>query len=356
MMKTVLAWALPLSLLSLGACGGGSSSNVDRDTNNANGDDDSSGDDSSGDDMPPSKTDAGSAIAMKDAGGAKGATDAGTKADAGSAESDAGATKSDSGSAANSDGGQSDAGGSGSDGSGSGRTLKPKCITNDNQVVLIGDSYINWGSHDFPGDLARDSGQQWPDYAIGGYSLATGGFGLIPPQLDQALADNPEIYAIVMDGGGNDVLLADPTIATGQSCTATGSSKDSGCQKVISLALDAAKQMMMKAASNGVRDVVYFFYPHVPANTILSDDNPNEILDYALPMAKSLCDGAGTLTNGKLHCTFIDMVPVFQGHPDWFNEDIHPNQQGGKAMADKVWQVMTDNCIGQKGPKDCCES
>jgi hypothetical protein len=25
-------------------------------------------------------------------------------------------------------------------------------------------------------------------------------------------------------------------------------------------------------------------------------------------------------------------------------------------MADKIWQVMTDKCLGQKGAKDCCES
>jgi hypothetical protein len=110
------------------------------------------------------------------------------------------------------------------------------------------------------------------------------------------------------------------------------------------------------ASTRGARDVVYFFYPHVPANTILSDDSPNEILDYALPMAKALCEGTEQQTGGKMRCTFVDMVPVFAGHPDYFNEDIHPNDKGGKAMADKIWQVMTDKCLGQKGAKDCCES
>jgi hypothetical protein len=101
---------------------------------------------------------------------------------------------------------------------------------------------------------------------------------------------------------------------------------------------------------------VYFFYPHVPANTILTGGNPDEILDYALPRAKAVCDEAEMRTGGKLRCAFIDMVPVFQGQRGWFNSDIHPNDQGSAAMAKKVWEVMTQKCIGQKGPKDCCES
>jgi hypothetical protein len=80
------------------------------------------------------------------------------------------------------------------------------------------------------------------------------------------------------------------------------------------------------------------------------------VLDWALPMAKAMCDGTEQQTGGKLCSTFVDLVPVFAGHADYFSEDIHPNDVGGKAMADKIWQVMTDKCLGQKAPKDCCES
>lgn len=246
------------------------------------------------------------------------------------------------------------------DGSAVRSALKPKCVTKGSQVILVGDSYINWISHSFPADLADNSGQQWRNYAIGGQSLATGGIGLIglgyiPEQLDTALAEDREFHTLIMDGGGNDILVADPFLAP-NSCTASGASKDPACQMIVQLALQAAKSTIDKAAAVGVRDVIYFFYPHVPANTILSDDNPNEILDYALPMAKAVCDGTEQQTGGRMRCTFVDLVPVFAGHPDYFNEDIHPNDKGGKAMADKIWQVMTDKCLGQKAPKDCCET
>ena len=61
-------------------------------------------------------------------------------------------------------------------------------------------------------------------------------------------------------------------------------------------------------------------------------------------------------TGGKLRCHFIDMVPVFEGHnPEWFNNDIHPNSMGSKAMAEKIWEVMTERCIAQKAGATCCE-
>jgi hypothetical protein len=238
-------------------------------------------------------------------------------------------------------------------------SLRPKCVTQDSQVLLVGDSYINWISHSFPADLAELSGQDWRLEAIGGTSLASGGLaflglGFIPDQFDRAMAADPNAHTIVLDGGGNDVLLRDTALAP-SSCTRSGSSEDPGCQRIVGLAVDAARDLMARAASQGIRDVVYFFYPRVPAFTFLTEDDPNEILDYALPKARDVCERAEDATEGKLRCRFVDMVPVFDGHPEYFNEDIHPNQVGGRVMAEKIWQVMEDNCVGQKGAKECCE-
>jgi GDSL-like Lipase/Acylhydrolase family len=336
-------------------------------------------DDSTGTELgaPPASSQVGDASAAVDAssageagplGGASGTdsgagvqpVDGGVTADAAIAPLDAAIAPLGEGGALQPEGGTTRAdSGSQPDGSAAG-VLRPKCVKKDSQVIMVGDSYINWISHSFPADLAKNSGQQWRNYAIGGQSLATGGIGLlglgyIPEQLDTAIAEDRDFHTLIMDGGGNDILVADPFLAP-NSCTASGAGKDPACQMIVQRALQAAKASIDKAAAAGVRDVVYFFYPHVPANTILSDDNPNEILDYALPMAKAMCDGTERQTSGKMRCTFVDMVPVFAGHPDYFNEDIHPNDTGSKAMADKIWQVMTDKCLGQKTPKDCCES
>jgi hypothetical protein len=67
-------------------------------------------------------------------------------------------------------------------------------------------TYINWITHSFPADLAREAGETWRMYAVGGCSLGSGGLCLVPEQLEQAIAADPDIIAAIMSGGGNDIL------------------------------------------------------------------------------------------------------------------------------------------------------
>ena len=265
-------------------------------------------------------------------------------------------------------GGSPDAGDSGTD-SGVVTTTrpKPKCVKKDSQVLVIGDSFINWISHAFPEQIKTASKQNWRMLAVGGTAMGSGGIGRIPDQFDQAIKADPDAHTVLMDGGGNDVLVPDLFLDALGACRDTGSSKNPNCQMIVKLALDAADALLKRAAAAGIRDVVYFFYPHIPEARLIGGPHPNEILDYSIPMVKSFCDGAEARTEGKLRCHFIDMIPVFEGHipgvnglmagseADWFNEDIHPNPKGSQGMVDKVWQVMTERCIGQKD-KDCCEN
>ncbi|MFT3923815.1 MAG: hypothetical protein QM778_14880 [Myxococcales bacterium] len=106
----------------------------------------------------------------------------------------------------------------------------------------------------------------------------------------------------------------------------------------------------------GIRDVVYFFYPHIPEGRPIGGPHPNEMLEFALPQVKDFCDGREDATGGALRCHFIDMVPVFEGHdPDWFNTDIHPISEGSQAMAKEVWKRMSEWCVGQREGSGCCE-
>jgi hypothetical protein len=312
-------------------------------TDNSTGDDteddveDDSSDDSD-DDGPAVALDSGTKVTTKpDAGAALDAKVASDTSDAGVTRADGAVSSGDAGDATTSP------------------TVKPKCMKKDSQLIVIGDSYINWISHTFPDDIVKESGQKWRMEAIGGTSMGSGGIGPIPDQFYNSIKADPDAHTMLMDGGGNDILVADPTLDFFHECQEPGSSKKENCQKIVSLALAAADKLTLDAAAKGIRDVVYFFYPHVPANTILSGSQPNEILDYALPMVRSFCEERETKTNGKLRCHFVDMVPVFEGHKDWFNEDIHPNSMGSQAMAKHLWKFMTDKCIGQKSGAGCCE-
>jgi hypothetical protein len=234
--------------------------------------------------------------------------------------------------------------------------LKPKCVKKPSQVMVIGDSYINWISHTFPQDLDKLTGGGWRMEAIGAYSMGSGGIGSIPSQYDLSIALDPDAHTILMDGGGNDILVADPTLDFFGDCKTEKSATLMNCQTIVQKALDAADSLLQRASKAGIRDVVYFFYPHVPEGTALGGPKPNVILDYALPKVRDFCDGVEAKTGGKTRCTFIDLVPVFEGHPEWFVEgDIHENSDGSKQIAQKVWDVMRSKCIAQPEASGCCE-
>jgi hypothetical protein len=88
---------------------------------------------------------------------------------------------------------------------------------------------------------------------------------------------------------------------------------------------------------------------------LLGGPNPNEISEYARPMVAEACAGTEAKTGGRLRCHFVDMVPVFAGHSDYFAPlDLHPNFQGSAAMAEAVWTKMVEQCIGQQASSGCC--
>jgi hypothetical protein len=135
------------------------------------------------------------------------------------------------------------------------------------------------------------------------------------------------------------------------------------CKKIVQAALDEAASLMDETADAGVRDVVYFFYPRIPGGGLISGPTPNPILEYALPRAREVCESSLERTAGRMKCHFIDMIPVFDGKTglfaDWMSEagdGVHPNSMGSKLMAQEVWRVMKEECIGQPASSGCCEA
>lgn len=238
---------------------------------------------------------------------------------------------------------------------------KPPCLKDGSQVVLLGDSYINWVSHTFPADLNALAGETYRMYAVGGYSMGSGGLGFIPPEFDQAMSEDPDITTIVMTGGGNDILVPDTAqFPQGGDCKMSDTSPTiPDCQKIVAKALDAAGTMLDNVAAqlpNQTTHVVYFFYPNVPEGTVVGGTHPNAILEYSAPMVKDFCDSTEDRSGGTVVCHFVDLRPVFAGHTEYFAPtDIHPNATGSAAMAKAVWETMVDNCLAQPESSGCCE-
>jgi hypothetical protein len=253
--------------------------------------------------------------------------------------------------------------GTGSGGTG-GLHAGPPCLTPPRRAVIIGDSYAQWASHNFAGDLQRETGIGFQVYANNGNAVMVQGAGVlgtgrpIPLLFQDALAQGGNnIVAVVLTGGANDVLYCNDRAYPGcQDCENSIVADDIPvCRRVVDDTAAAFRQLLETMASAGVKDVVNYYYPTVPNGTPIGGANPNVINDYARPLAEASCRGAYAQTLGRLRCTFVDLRPVFQGHPEYFAlNDVNPSPSGGAAMAREVAAAMRTSCIAQPPAAACC--
>jgi hypothetical protein len=253
--------------------------------------------------------------------------------------------------------GGSGVGGSGTDSGTSG--AMPPCVTKGTQGAFIGDSYITGALS--PALQATLDPILMMNGAVGGYindavagtSMGSGGIALIPPQFDTALATSKDIRLVIVDGGGNDILLP----AMGNCKNEMGSSKDPVCQMIVETGRAAAKTLMLHMADSGVKDAIYFFYPHIPPGSVLGGTNPNEMLDYAAPLVKMDCDATLATTGGRMACHFIDLRGPYGDAPysNIGGDGVHPTQSGQTISATQIWNVMKSSCLGQPVSSGCCK-
>jgi hypothetical protein len=231
------------------------------------------------------------------------------------------------------------------------------------EVVMLGDSYLdpNWGN--VGPTLMTMANAKYRPYYLGGASM-NGGSGQfnIPYQFtNMALTDSPDIKVIIMDGGGNDLLL------NNRQCLTTAVAGDTACHKVITDVVAVAQGLLAQMPGYGIEHIVYLFYPHIDTTTIYTGPDSNDWLDYAYPLAAQTCCGTGTPAAGTgdltchgvpvagVDCTFIDTRPEFVGHNDpsmmseyWLDAfGIHPNKQGAQVIAQKMWAQMQKYCVAQ---------
>lgn len=240
--------------------------------------------------------------------------------------------------------------------------FKPKCLAKGAELALIGDSWINYAFGELLAprleerakrDGALAQGDRYNDQAVGGSSLASGGITpLIPttwdPAKQAAERAGTTVKFVVMDGGGNDVLLGNTA------CLENGAGKamDPACQKTVTDATLAGKMLQQRMVMDGVGQVIYFFYPHVPYGGW-------DMIDYSLPMAKETCESMNSPT---YQCYFLDTREAFQGAGNngvakgeyIALDDIHPSAAGMELLGDLIWKLMKDKCMAQNASSGCC--
>ena len=145
----------------------------------------------------------------------------------------------------------------------------PACVKGQvtpNEVVMLGDSYLDpaWGN--IGPTLMMQANAMYRHYYIGGAAMAWGNPNtqfFVPYQFDpMALTDisvmNPaDIKVVIMDSGSSDVLIGNT------SCETTAPPMNTSCVTTVQTAMDEAKSKMQEMQQKGVKDVVFFFYPHL---------------------------------------------------------------------------------------------
>jgi hypothetical protein len=239
--------------------------------------------------------------------------------------------------------------------------FKPPCITGGADLALIGDSYVNYINNLEPrltqmaiDDGAIASGEGFDDHAVAGTSLANA-FLLIPPQWEGS--DGAKTYVltprrmmrasppkfIVMDGGGNDIIIGNPM------CEADGVGKemDPSCMASANDAREEAFRIMTDMKASGVKQVLYFYYPNVPIGG-------HDVLEWAFGLATKDCED---ISDDTFQCMMVDLRPVFEGHPEWVSGDgIHPTAEGADHIAETLWSTMKTACMAQSAESGggCC--
>jgi lysophospholipase L1-like esterase len=216
------------------------------------------------------------------------------------------------------------------------------CSATGSQVVMIGDSYLAL-SGEMTAQLlryARGAGtlaesDSYRTYYVSGTQMSGGLIQpSIPTQFQQAVTADPHIRYVVMDGGGNDILVGNSSCITTSPAPANAS-----CVQTLKDAVDAATGLFQQMKAAGVEKVVYFFYPHLPTS---GKPYVNQMLDYAFPIVKAACSDA------IIPCYFVDTRPAFEGHPEYIGPDgIHPTAAGSDVIATLVWEQMQQACVAQ---------
>jgi len=218
--------------------------------------------------------------------------------------------------------------------------------TQGNSVLLIGDSYLDLNNKNFGTELQRlakaagalGASDKYTDRSISGTQMVGGFLGApIPQQYANENNSDGHVTTVIMDGGGNDVLLGQRSCIDREAPPA-----NQDCVKTITAAMAAAKTLLAKMADDGVENVVYFFYPHLPGGGLGGNKElSNKTLDYAIPLVKQTCEEA------PLNCVFVDSRGLFGDAPEDFQDGIHPIVENNNKIAGAVWQAMQRECIAQ---------
>ncbi|WP_404364222.1 SGNH/GDSL hydrolase family protein [Marinobacter sp.] len=220
--------------------------------------------------------------------------------------------------------------------SGAGSLLSnPRVSDADNdQVVTIGDSIfaLSGELQDF---LEEEAGQTFRRYTLSGAELSGGIIATsVVEQYAEARSENPDIDTILMDGGGNDILI--PAIAFDPYNCKTQwyqfGRLSSRCRNFIDDIYVDAVNLLNDMHADGVDNVVYLGY-YYTKNGLLWLDSMEEAVDYGDYRLSQACSFSAVA------CQFVDPRSTIRDR-DIIIDGIHPNTTGSRKLANLVWPKL----------------
>jgi lysophospholipase L1-like esterase len=201
----------------------------------------------------------------------------------------------------------------------------------NDQVVFIGDSIFAL-SGELQDNLENYAGETFRRYTLSGAELFGGVIATsIDSQYNEALADNANIDTIVMDGGGNDILLPaiffDPNNCKTQWWQWGRLSRR--CKNFIDDIYVDGVNLLNRMHANGTDNVIYLGY-YYTKNALLLLDSLEEAVDYGDMRLSQACQYS--LAN----CQFVDPRSTIRDR-DILVDGIHPTSSGSRKLADLIW-------------------
>jgi lysophospholipase L1-like esterase len=204
----------------------------------------------------------------------------------------------------------------------------------NNDVVVLGDSI--WAlSGEIQANLHAWNGGTFRNYAVSGAELIG---GVIAPsvvqQYDIAMSDNPNSTILVMDGGGNDILL--PAVAFDPYDCLTQwyewGRLSSSCKNFIDDIYVDGVNFLNDVHADGFTDIVFLGY-YYTKNGLLWVDDLKEAIDYGDARLAQACQYSAA------DCTFVDPRSTIRDR-DITLDGVHPNSTGSRKLAELIWPVL----------------
>lgn len=205
----------------------------------------------------------------------------------------------------------------------------------NNQVITLGDSIfaLSGELQDF---LESYAGETFRRYTLSGAELKGGIIATdVYAQYDIAKNDNPNIDTIVMDGGGNDILIPAIALFDPNNCKTQWyqfGRLSSRCKNFIDDIYVDAVNLLNNMQADGVDNVIYMGY-YYTKNGIFALDSMEEAVDYGDMRLSQAC------ANTSVDCQFIDPRSSVRDR-NIIIDGIHPDENASRKLADLIWPAL----------------